>query len=282
MDPGPAQPLDAIMNRPEADELVEALDAVAEVLSRSSERVELVAARSRVLVGGRAAGVSYAELLTGATGPLVLDVLSELQERLSVAGGRLRRVEVRALHAEGLSMEKIARLLRVSRQRVSAIINSPLGERRPDPDDDDYARSAGLSLTDSEFKMIAEALPHIVWVASADGATEYFNRQGTDYTGRPRTANENWAWVSMVHPEDQEEALAAWQTAVDRGTVFEHTYRICRHDGEYRWHSFRSLPVRGTDDQIVKWIGTATDIHDQLRLESELREVRLALERERG
>jgi PAS domain S-box-containing protein len=177
-------------------------------------------------------------------------------------------------------MEKIARLLRVSRQRVSAIVNSPMGERRPDPDED-YTRAAGLSLTDSEFKMIAEALPHIVWVASADGATEYFNRQGTDYTGRPRTANEDWAWVSLVHPEDQQESLAAWQTAVDRGTVFEHTYRICRHDGEYRWHRCRSLPVRGTDDQIVKWIGTVTDIHDQLRLESELREVRLALERER-
>ncbi|MDT7539706.1 MAG: hypothetical protein QOI82_3291 [Actinomycetota bacterium] len=268
------------MNRTDADELVEALDAVAEVLSRSSERVELVAARSRELVSGRAAGLSYAELITGATGPLVLDVLSELQEGLSAAGGRLRRVEVRALHAEGLSMEKIARLLRVSRQRVSAIINSPMGER-PDPDED-YARAAGLSLTDSEFHMIAEALPHIVWLASADGATEYFNRQGTDYTGRPRAANEDRAWVSLVHPDDQQETLTAWQTAVDRGTVFEHTYRIRRYDGEYRWHRCRSLPVRGTDDQIVKWIGTATDIHDQLRLESELREVRLALERERG
>jgi PAS domain S-box-containing protein len=270
------------MKRTEDDELVDALDAVAEVLSRSSERVQLVAVRSRELAAGRAAGLSYAELITGATGPLVLDVLSELQERLSAASGRLRRVEVRALQAEGLSMEKIARLLRVSRQRVSAIINSPVGERRPDSDDDDYARSAGLSLTDSEFKMVAETLPHIVWVASPDGATEYFNRQGTDYTGRPRAANEDRAWVNMVHPEDQEEVLAAWQTAVDRGTVFEHTYRIRRHDGEFRWHRCRSLPVRGTDDQIVKWIGTATDIHDQLRLESELREVRLALERERG
>jgi PAS domain S-box-containing protein len=178
-------------------------------------------------------------------------------------------------------MEKIARLLRVSRQRVSAIINSPMGERRPDPDEE-YTRAAGLSLTDSEFHMIAEALPHIVWVASAGGATEYFNRQGTDYTGLPRAANENRAWVGLVHPEDQEETLAAWQTAIDRGTVFEHTYRIRRYDGEFRWHRCRSLPVRGTNDQIVKWIGTATDIHDQVRLESELREVRLAPKRECG
>jgi hypothetical protein len=36
--------------------------------------------------------------------------------------------------------------------------------------------------------------------------------------------------------------------------------------------------VRGTDDRIVKWIGTATDIHDQLRLEAALRRARRALE----
>ena len=264
------------------EELVDALAAVDEVLRRSSERVDRVAARSAEIVVGRAAGLGYADLVAGATGPLVLDILSDLQERLSVAGSRLRRVEVRALHAEGLSMAKIARLLRVSRQRVSAIINSPVGERRSDQEDEDYARSAGLSLTDSEFHMIAEALPHIVWGASAEGATEYFNRQGTTYTGLPPAANEHMNWVNLVHPDDQEEAVAAWLTAVERGDVFEHTYRIRRHDGSYRWHRARSLPVRGTDQQIVKWIGTATDIQEQLQLEAELREVRHALEQEQA
>lgn len=264
------------------EELVEALAAVAEVMNRSVERVAVVAARSRDLIDGRAAGSSYAELMAGATGPLVLDVLSELQDAVSAAGSRLRRAEVRALHAEGLSMEKIARLLRVSRQRVSAIINSPFGQGRLAPDVVDRGRTTGLSLTDPEFRMIAEALPHMVWVASPDGRTEYFNRQGTEFTGRPRTANDNRRWVSLVHPDDQVETLAAWEDAIDTGTVFEYDYRIRRFDGEYRWHRCRALPVRGTDEQIVKWIGTATDIHDQLRLEAELRAVRIALERERS
>ena len=38
-------------------------------------------------------------------------------------------------------------------------------------------------------QMIAESIPHIVWTASPDGATTYFNRLGTDYTDCPRETN---------------------------------------------------------------------------------------------
>jgi hypothetical protein len=121
-----------VQSRPDGqldDELSAALVAVATVLAKSTERVDVVAARTRELLDGRAAGLSYAELVSGASGPLVLDVLSDLQDALSRAGSHLRRVEVRALHAEGLSMNRIARLLGVSRQRVSAVINSPIGQQ---------------------------------------------------------------------------------------------------------------------------------------------------------
>ena len=98
----------------------------------------------------------------------------------------------------------------------------------------------------------------------------------------PREANDDFKWLLLIHPDDQGTTLAAWQAAIDTGSVFEHDYRIRRFDGEFRWHRCRALPVRGTSDEIVKWIGTASDIHDQLRLEAELRQVRIALEQERG
>ena len=270
-------PVDAVMTHADGDDLVEALAAVAEVMNRSSERVAVVAARSRELLAGRAAGLSYAALVASATGPLVLDVLAELQEAVSSTGSRLRRAEVRALHAEGLSMEKIARMLRVSRQRVSAIINSPIGQGQPS-DGAEHGRAAGLSLTDPEFRLIAESLPHLVWVASSEGLGEYFNRQVTDYTGLPVEATQGLKWLDVVHPDDRERARTSWERATASGTEFEMDYRLRRFDGIHRWHRARSLPVRGTQDEIVKWIGTATDIHEQLETEAELRELRLAVE----
>ncbi|MGE5755373.1 MAG: PAS domain-containing protein, partial [Planctomycetaceae bacterium] len=35
------------------------------------------------------------------------------------------------------------------------------------------------------FRHLAEAIPHIVWIARADGSIEYVNRRWSEYTGLP-------------------------------------------------------------------------------------------------
>jgi PAS domain S-box-containing protein len=258
------------MEDPPGDEVLEALATVVKLFDTIRDRVEAVDRRARELRAGRAHGASYAALLAGASGPLVVEVISELLDGLFETGSRLRRAEARALHDEGLSMDKIALLLRVSRQRVSAIINSPIATGDAESHQDRH-RSMGLSLTAPEFHMIAESLPHIVWVAGPDGTTEYVNRRGTDYTGESREAYHGVNRWSVVHPDDQEVAQRAWARAVRTQTAYDLDYRLRRSDGQFRWHRFRSLPVRGTDGAVIKWIGTATDIDDQKRLEMDLR-----------
>ena len=127
-------------------------------------------------------------------------------------------------------------------------------------------------LLDRQYaEMIAESIPHIVWTASPDGATTYFNRQGTDYTGCPRETNYAWNWVTLVHPEDAERAAQAWQHATMTGTDYLQEYRIRRFDGVFRWHAFRAIPIRDAAGEIDVWIGTATDIEDQKQQELALR-----------
>jgi len=123
------------------------------------------------------------------------------------------------------------------------------------------------SPSDVDLELIAESIPHIVWVAAPDGATEYFNRLGTEYTGLSADANYGWDWVALVHPDDVAGARRAWEHATATRTPYELDYRILRHDGVYRWHTFRSLPVRNADGEVLKWIGTATDIEDRKRFE---------------
>ncbi len=118
---------------------------------------------------------------------------------------------------------------------------------------------------------IAESIPHIVWTASPDGATTYFNRQGTAYTGCARETNYEWNWVTLVHPEDAARAAQAWQQATATGTDFSLEYRLRRCDGVFRWHSCRAIPLRDAAGDIDMWIGTATDIEGQKELELALR-----------
>jgi len=132
-------------------------------------------------------------------------------------------------------------------------------------------RFVGAVLDRQYAAMIAESIPHIVWTASPDGATTYFNRQGTDYTGCPRETNYEWNWVTLVHPEDADRAAQAWQRATITGSEFLLEYRIRRFDGVFRWHACRAIPLRDSLGEIDLWIGTATDIEDQKQLELALR-----------
>jgi PAS domain S-box-containing protein len=125
-----------------------------------------------------------------------------------------------------------------------------------------------------ELRVTVESIPHIVFTATPDGSTDYFNRQGTTYTGLPADANYGWAWLSLVHPDDAQEARRAWDHAVLTASTYESEYRIRRADGEFRWHSVRAVPFRGADGEIVRWIGTATDIDDHRHTVDQLSDAR--------
>src|SRR4051794_26997676 len=84
-------------------------------LSRSRERIADLRQQ-------RAHGKSWRELVTTADRPLVVESLTTVLERLNAVGGRFRRAEAHALHSDGLSMERIASLFGVTRQRVSALL----------------------------------------------------------------------------------------------------------------------------------------------------------------
>ncbi len=125
----------------------------------------------------------------------------------------------------------------------------------------------------ADAKRFAESLPHIVFTASADGATTYFNKRGTEYTGLPAETNYGWNWLTLVHPDDVGRAEHAWKHAVATGTEFDCEYRVRRHDGAFRWHVVRAVPLRNEDGDIDLWIGTATDIEHHKQREFSLREL---------
>jgi diguanylate cyclase (GGDEF)-like protein/PAS domain S-box-containing protein len=133
------------------------------------------------------------------------------------------------------------------------------------------AAGSGSAVTGPDIRLIAESIPHIVWLSAADGSIEYTNRQGAIYTGHPAEASSDWDWMSLAHPEDSAPARLAWEHATRTQTAYRVDYRFRRFDGQYRWHAFRASPVRDQRGAVVRWIGTATDIEDARQLEAELR-----------
>lgn len=107
------------------------------------------------------------------------------------------------------------------------------------------------------LQSIAESIPAIAWAADPQGNFEYFNKRLVEFTGRPDDKE-----GEAFHPDDWKVASAAWRHSLATGEPYEVEHRLRRHDGEYRWMIARAEPTRDAEGRIVRWFGTAVDIHD--------------------
>ena len=131
------------------------------------------------------------------------------------------------------------------------------------------------------LRQFADCLPHIVWVAGPDGSHAYYNKRWHDYTGLAFENSTSEAWCELFHPDDRERADTSWAEALRGGTPYEIEFRLKRaSDGEYRWFLGRAVPHRDSDENIVNWFGTCTDIHEQKLTQDALRIARDAISRE--
>lgn len=108
----------------EEEELLVALDELVAALQENSRRNQLAVARAEEIKRERAAGKRWSEIVSGEQ-RLIVELLTQNLAALTTSGSRLRRLEARALHDEGLSMEKIGRLFGVTRQRISELLRQP-------------------------------------------------------------------------------------------------------------------------------------------------------------
>ncbi|AKJ04811.1 PAS domain S-box protein [Archangium gephyra] len=119
------------------------------------------------------------------------------------------------------------------------------------------------------FRVLANSMPQIVWMARPDGTFDYFNERWFEYTGVSETAPMGPVpCEGVVHPDDSTRGREAWLLSIRTGEPLYTESRLRRgDDGTYRWFLTRAIPVRGDDGAVVRWFGTSTDIDQQKRAE---------------
>ncbi|MDB5664864.1 PAS domain S-box protein [Cypionkella sp.] len=120
-----------------------------------------------------------------------------------------------------------------------------------------------IKASEAQFRSFAQSVPNHVWTAPPNGLLDWFNERVTEYSGWRHEELVGDRWAEIVHPDDRDSAALSWQQAVTLSEPYETEFRVRRHDGEYRWHLVRALPICDTDGTLMRWIGTNTDIHDQ-------------------
>jgi len=210
-----------------------------------------------IISGSIGEATAVAVMKAGAHDYLMKDNLARLvpavQRELNEAAVRLGKKQA--------EKERAGLLLREQRARAEA--EAAVRER------DESLRA--LQASETRYHILIDAIPQIMWTLAPDGNVNYLNQRWFEYTGRAHDEMLGMGWLEAVHPDDYKRLVEARTKHIKAGEGYEMEARLYCHDGTYRWHLVRTLPLRnesgGDENSVLLWLGTATDIDELKRAE---------------
>jgi hypothetical protein len=113
------------------DTAVDALEHLVNELDRCVEELTQARTRAEHLLRERRSGRAWLDIVTGEDRPLVVERISTVLASLATVGHTWRREQATALQREDVSINRIAALFGVTRQRISALLREPDTETDP-------------------------------------------------------------------------------------------------------------------------------------------------------
>lgn len=129
-----------------------------------------------------------------------------------------------------------------------------------------------LSASQELFRLMADTAPIFIWMSGTDSIYSYFNKTWLDFTGRTLEQELDYGWSAGVHPEDLQQCLAIYFSAVNSRQRFSMEYRLRGADGEYIWLLDTGVPRFTTDGNFAGYIGSCVDITTRVQADAALRE----------
>ncbi|MGO9936126.1 MAG: ATP-binding protein [Terracidiphilus sp.] len=120
---------------------------------------------------------------------------------------------------------------------------------------------------------LLQQLPVAAWTLNPDGTPDFVNRVWLEFAGQTLefVRSNPEAWMNAVHPEDRDKVIRTFWEGVSSGRGFVFENRSLRaHDGAYRWHLQQAVPLHDAQGNVIKFVGTTTDIDDQKLVEESL------------
>jgi PAS domain S-box-containing protein len=195
-------------------------------------------------------GTSLTHLLTGPGRPRKMPDGSLLEYTFTTSTGRELHVEISAVKMVIENQDLVTYFIRDVTERKN--------------------QQNALIESESNFRKLADSMPQIVWTSGGDRRINYANQRWYEYTGLTPEATLGGTAADLVHPEDRAKTLAAQQMAIVNGSSMMSETRIRAANGDYRWFLIRSTAIRDRYENILRWYGTFTDIHEQKLAAEEL------------
>ena len=107
---------------PPADPLLAALEELVAAAADVERAVDMLTSRAAGMRAARAGGAEWREIVDSEERPLIAEMLTDTISRFESAGTRFRSAKARVLHEDGMTMDQIADLFGVTRQRISVLL----------------------------------------------------------------------------------------------------------------------------------------------------------------
>lgn len=132
---------------------------------------------------------------------------------------------------------------------------------------------AGRKISESEsyFRVMADAVPVIVWMSNADMQYTYLNKNWLAYTGQTLESALGSGWINAVHAKDVERIVSIFSDANANGRPFTANYRLQDFKGNFRWVNSSGTPRFDHEGVYEGMIGTVVDVHEQVEAEEMVR-----------
>ena len=164
-------------------------------------------------------------------------------------------------------------LIAIERGRTQAALVNALEEIKKSQEQ--------LRRDEQEFRLITDAIPHIIVVMQPEGRIIYANRWALDYSGLTlEDVRAETFRARAFHPEDIERVKTDRAEGLRKGIPFENEQRFLRKDGKYRWFLHRYNPLLDEQGKVIRWYTTGTDIDDRKQAEDRVRNENVALREE--
>jgi len=143
-------------------------------------------------------------------------------------------------------------------------------------------RAAALRQSEARFRTLSESAPVGIFETEPDGACIYTNPRWRAIhgvsAGAGPGAGPGPAWTDGVHPDDRVQVVERWREATGARRDFEVEYRVTQPDGSPRWVHACLAPLGVQEGGVGGHVGMVEDVTDRRRMETDLRDAKLAAE----
>ena len=115
----------------------------------------------------------------------------------------------------------------------------------------------------AEKTFLAESMPLIVWTADTAGNVDFVNQQFEYYTGLHYDEALGMKWQKVIYEDDSKRLMDTWKKAAATQSDFDCELRIRVANGDFRWNLLRAKARMDEKGNLISWVITNMDVHEQ-------------------